>query len=117
MPVVMREGRARMIASETPLTWRQVVLLAHQYTEEQSGWQVSHWLTWGPVVEVGEALWEYWVESVKPQDHEAEDEDDLPPSAGVAPTIRAQIGAADLPLWRGGKPRITARSVGQRPRR
>ena len=118
MPVIMREGRARMIASEVPLTWRQVVLLAHQYSEEHPHWQPAHWLIWGPIIEVGEALWQYWTEHATQPDEpiagDGEAEGDLPHSAGVGATIRAQIVAADLPLWAGSSSPTIARSVGQR---
>lgn len=61
-PVTMSPGRARLIASECPLTWRQAQLLAYEASAERPAWEFGHWLLWGDFAEVGEWLWEYWID-------------------------------------------------------
>lgn len=61
-PITMSPGRARLIASDCPLTWREVIDLAYHASEENTSWSFGHWLLWGRMVEVGEWLWEYWID-------------------------------------------------------
>ena len=104
--LTLSEGRARMIASECPLTWRQVILLAYQSHEETQLWDHAHWLQWGPTREVGEWLWSYWV------DHAGEATDDLtsrvptefPVSSAPRPMAHAPTASHAI-----------ARGVGQKP--
>lgn len=98
MPVTLSEGRARLLASVTPLTWRQVINLAYQATEEGVLIDLADWLTWGPQEEVAEWLWQRWVEHAAGDDPAWHDN-----LAGLG--SRAAIGASP----------VTARSVGQRP--
>lgn len=98
MPVTLTEGRARIIASVTPLTWRQVINLAYQATEETVLIDLADWLTWGPAEEVGEWLWQHWIESV----------------AGDDPAWRDNLSGRGS-QGPNGASRVTARSVGQRP--
>lgn len=109
------DTRARLIASETVLTWRQVVMLAHQYAQEQSDWRVGHWLLWGPIEEVGDALWNYWMEQARDESRD-EDAGDPPPSAGVSLTIRQQCDVAGASPESQAVPPFSARGVGQQPK-
>src|SRR5574340_452071 len=98
MPVTLSEGRARMIASVAPLTWRQVINLAYQATEETDLIDLADWLTWGPQEEVAEWLWQRWV------DHAAGD--DLAKNDNLSG--RGALVAS-------GVPPATVKCVGQRP--
>lgn len=63
LPVMLSHQRARLIASECPLTWRQVTECAYEASSSGSLLLLSGgWLEGGPVEEVAEWLWQYWVD-------------------------------------------------------
>lgn len=110
MPTLMSEGRARMIASETPMTWQQVMLLGYQATEERPGWEMRQWLLWGNHQEVGEYLFDFWMdrggEDWAEEDLRHLDEIVSRGTRGPKDAVRERY------LTSGGAP-ATARAVGQ----
>ncbi len=64
-PAPIQQGRARIIASECPLTWRQVVWSINRVMEEGE-WRGSpsslyHWIETAPLQEVASWVWEQWL--------------------------------------------------------
>lgn len=105
----MSEIRARMVASESPLTRCQVVNLAHQAMEEDGRPEFEMWLFWsGSIEEVGEWLWQFWVENAVDPDEGERGLLDLPRPETV------RVG--NLTARTSGSP-ATARDVGQRRQR
>ena len=51
-----------MIASEVPLTWRQVVWILKSL-EDGIGDSLLSWLRLGPLSEVGTWVWEQWLDA------------------------------------------------------
>jgi hypothetical protein len=106
---LMSEIRARMVASESPLTRCQVVNLAHQAMEEDGRPEFEMWLFWsGSIEEVGEWLWQFWVENAVDPDEGERGLLDLPRPE------TARVG--NLTARTSGSP-ATARDVGQRRQR
>jgi hypothetical protein len=68
-PAPITQARARVIASEIPLTWRQVVWCINQGEEGEEGhlWRrraaLHHWIETAPAQEVGTWVWEKWLDN------------------------------------------------------
>jgi hypothetical protein len=62
------QARARVIASEIPLTYCQVIWLLNQAEEEEERpWRqkasLHHWIETAPAQEVGTWVWEKWLDN------------------------------------------------------
>jgi len=64
-PVPITQDRARMIASEVPLTWRQVVWVVNRASAETEdrgrAASLNDWVGTAPLEEVSFWVWEQWV--------------------------------------------------------
>ena len=101
----MSEIRARMIASECPLTRMQVANMAHYAMKEDGRPEFEMWLFWsGSIEEVGEWLWQLWVENA------------VEPEEGSLLDLPAP-GGRDRPTEATSERPATARDAGQRLQR